>query len=995
MATSLNENQKTAVEHTSGPLLIVAGAGTGKTFTLVEKIKYLIKENLAKADEILCLTFTEKAAYEMEERVDQAMPYGYVQMNINTFHSFADEILKNEIAHIGMNPSYKLMTQAESVVFLRRHLFQFNLQYFRPLGNPYKFIESLLQHFSRLRDEDISPEEYLEWVKSEDTRAKRMAWVLPRGEAAAEHAVSSELIDDKEKSLELAHAYETYQKLKVEEGMFDFADLIGYLLELFRKRPHILQQYKNIYEHVLVDEFQDTNIAQYQLIKLLCPASENPNLTVVGDDSQAIYKFRGASISNILAFMKDYPQAAQITLNDNYRSNQTILDYSHHLIQHNNPDTLEAQLGISKKLKSHASNDKNAIHFNFTERVEQEAEVVAKEILELRKKNRYELRDFAILVRANAHADPFLHALARQGIPYQFLGPGMLFKQPEVKDLIAYLKVMANVEDSVSLYRVLTMEMFGLDGQDINLLLSFAKKCTLSLYQALEVYLSFSQPEWARAEFKQYEEYLPLLKEETKLKLIELLTMMKRHLDLVKNENTAGHILFYFLEDTGYLKRIAKIESEKDEKIALNITKFFNRLKRFENEHEEASVFAVVEYIDLSMEMGESPVAGEDDVALANAVNILTIHGSKGLEFPVVFLPNLIRGRFPTYARKEPIPIPQDLIKETLPEGDYHLQEERRLFYVGLTRAKEKVYLSASQFYGEGRRARKISPFVFETLGEEAVNNVKLLKQEESEQLSIFEFKKVEEPVIKQPLNLTTFSYSQLETFNTCPLQYKYQYVLKIPTSQSAAASFGDTIHRTLQKFYEEFIQDKTLTKKRLLEIYKQSWIPVGYTSQSYSKQMQQQGKDMLTTFYETYHQKELNVQDLEKLFKIKIADEIYLSGKIDRVDQKGEGIEIIDYKTGRKPDDKELQKSLQLAIYARAASDKALYNKPLEQITLTFYYLQTNEKFSIQRTSEDIEAVEGTIINTVNEIKKGEFPAQVGIWCDYCPFKMICEAWQ
>lgn len=974
LSAQLNENQQKAIDHIHGPLLIVAGAGTGKTFTLVEKIKYLIKNNLAKPEEILCLTFTEKSAFEMEERVDKAMPYGYFQMWISTFHSFADDILRKEISHIGLNPDYTLMTQAEAIVFLRKRLFLFNLHYFRPLGNPHKFIDSLLHHFSRLRDEDISPEQYIAWANEQLTRDD----------------VSQE---EKDKNIELAHAYETYQKIKIEEGFADFGDLIYYLLDVFRKRPNILNQYRKQFKYFLVDEFQDTNIAQYQLIKLLCPGDSNPNLTVVGDDSQAIYKFRGASISNILTFMKDYPTAEQVTLNDNYRSNQSVLDYSHTLIQHNNPDTLESQLGISKQLKSHKPNDKNAVTFFLTERVDHEADIIVKEIIKLQKKYKYELRDFAILVRANNHADPFLHALARNGIPYQFLGPGMLFKQPEVKDLIAYLKILANLEDSISFYRILTMQLFNLDTQDINLLLTFAKKISLPLYQATEIYLSFHNDEWYRSEHFIYKEHLPLLKEESRMRLIEIVTMIKKHLDLIQTD-TAGQILYDFFDQSGYLPYFTSVTTEKEEKRIKNITKFFDRLKNFENEHEDASVFAVVDYIEMSMEMGESPVAGDTDIALANAINILTIHSSKGLEFPVVFLPNLIRGRFPTYERKETIPVPAELIKEILPQGDYHVQEERRLFYVGLTRAQDKVYLTASQFYGDGKRARKISPFVIETLGEEAVNNIQLLKKEEEDQLSIFEFKKVAEVVTKEQLQIHNFSYSQLETFNTCPLQYKYQYVLRIPTSQNSSASFGDTIHKTLQRFYQEYIQDNSITLDRMFSIYESMWIPLGYSSQDHQKKMKQEGRAMLQRFFEHYHNEYLQINDLERLFKVKINDDVFLTGKIDRVDNQGDDIEIIDYKTGRKPDDKEIKKSLQLSIYALAANSNNLYDKPFEKINLTFYYLQTMEKVTMKRTQEELEAVKETIQDTANKIRMNEFPAKVGIQCDYCPFKMICEAW-
>lgn len=976
LLTELNPEQKKAVLHTSGPLLIIAGAGTGKTTVIVEKIKHVIAQKTAKPEQILALTFTEKAAVEMEERVDKAMPYGYFQMWISTFHSFADQILRNDISHIGLNSGYRLMTQAEAILFLRKNLFHFDLKYFRPFGNPNKFLSALLQHFSRLKDEDISPESYKTWAEKQFDNT----------------SITSE---EKEKSLELARAYKKFQELKIEQGYFDFSDLIYYALQLFRERPSILKKYQEMYRFVLVDEFQDTNIAQYLLMKLLCPSSVSPNLTVVGDDSQAIYKFRGASISNILTFMRDYPDAQQITLKHNYRSYQEILDYSHKLIQHNNPDTLEHQLSISKKLTAQRGMKQECTKLFIAEKIGDEAEYVANEIISLQKKNNYKFSDFALLVRANNHADPFINAFIRKGIPYRFFGPGMLLKQPEIKDLIAYLKTLYNLEDSVALYRVLSMDIFGLDQKDISLLLSYSKKLSLSLFNTIEIYLSFFYDELKRDEYALYKKYLPLLAASGKDKFFSVYSMLCRHLKLIKSA-TAGQILYYFLEDTGYLNKLITFTSEKEERIAININKFFTKLKNYELSHEDSSVFAIVDYLEMSMELGESPLIDETDLEGYNAVNILTVHAAKGLEFGVVFLPNLSRGRFPTYEKKEPLPIPQELIKELLPQGDYHLQEERRLFYVAVTRAKDRVYFTLSQMYGEGKRERKISPFVIETLGEDSIAKFQSFKKEEKSQMTIFDFKIPDVPLTRQKLSISSVSYSQIESFNLCPLQYKYQYILKVPTVPSAAASFGDSIHKTLQRFYQEFMNNKNITVDRLMEIYKELWIPIHFSSLEHQNHMKKEGEQMLRKYFETFHRRDTSVFAIEKLFKIRISHNVYITGKIDRVDAKfDKEIEIIDYKTGKKPDEKEIKKSLQLSIYALAATDPGLFHKKPDQVTLTFYYLQDMQKISMKRAQSEIESVKDTVEKTVDLMNNNRFEAKVGPWCDFCSFRLLCEAWQ
>jgi len=974
----LNSSQVQAIEWNKSPLLIVAGAGTGKTTTLVEKIKYLINQKLARPEEILCLTFTEKAAYEMEERVDRAMPYGFFQMWISTFHAFADDILRDELHHVGMNASYTLMSQAQSVLFLRNNLFNLKLKYFRPVSNPNKFITGLLQHFSRLQDEDISPEDYEAWV-AKQSRSKKS---LLKNE-------------EFEQIQELSFAYKTYQKIKIDHDVMDFGDLIFYLNNLFRKRPIVLAQYQQKFKYILVDEFQDTNIAQYEMIKLLCPPKKNPHLTVVGDDSQAIYKFRGASVSNILTFMDDYKKAKQLSLVNNYRSNQTVLDHAYKLIQNNNPDTLEAKLGISKELKSHTKNVKDAVTFNLFSHGDIEADWIVSKIVQLKKKHGYQFQDFAILVRANNHSDSVISALKREGLPFQFLGPGTLFKQPEVKDIIAYLHLLADLNDTVSMFRVLSMDIFQNDAEDLVLLMSFAKKISLSLYQAIDVYLSFEVDEWHQKNNAHYKEHLPLIKETTKKKLIPIVRMIKKHLGQIKND-TAGEILFSFLEDTQYLEKLSNPTSELEEKQTLNVTKFFRKLKEIENAQDDTSVFSINDFITMSMELGESPLAGESDISEVNAINILTVHSAKGLEFPIVFLPNLSKGRFPTNRRREQIPIPDDLVKEQMPEGDYHIQEERRLFYVGLTRAKDRAFLSSSEIYGSGLRKRKISPFVGETIGLEAVQNLSALVSEKKEQLSIFDFKKKGESVIIPPVEVRKISYSQLQTYEICPLQYRYQYILRIPTPPAAAASFGSTIHNVLQKFYKGYTQDSSGELTHLLDLLESSWIPVGYSSQAHQKRMKKEASEMLENYYHSFHTAEIKIIDLEKLFKIRIGSSEFLTGKIDRVDQKENGgIEVIDYKTGRRPDDKKLKKDLQLAIYATAASDPGLYNIPIEKIDLSFYYLQAREKITLNRTAEDLLEVQTRVKDVVQKIRSQKFDPHVGPWCDFCSFRMICEAWK
>jgi len=972
----LNKNQRQAVKYNQGPLLIIAGAGTGKTTVITEKIKHIILSKLAKAEEILALTFTEKAAYEMEERVDKALPYGYFQTWIATFHSFADQVLKDEGLAIGLPIDYKILSDAESILFFRRHLFEFNFKYYRPTGNPNKFIHALINHFSRLRDEDVDPQEYRQWVK-EISHLKKIDQI------------------EKDKYLELVNGYSQFQALKAKAGFLDFSDLIFYLVKLFRKRPNILKKYRKKFKFILVDEFQDTNLSQYRLIKLLAPPQAKPRLTVVGDDSQSIYKFRGASVSNILNFIKDYKKAKQITLIDNYRSNQEILDYSYRLIKNNDPDTLEARLGISKQLRSARGKGRSkSLKLIITTKVEDEAEEVVQQILRLKKEKKYQYSEIAILTRAHNHSQPFIRALGRRGVPYQFIGPGILFKQPEIKDLIAFLKVIADPNQSVALFRLLSMDIFKINGEDLVLLNSFAKKINRSLFETIIIYLSFYYPEFQKEKFDIYDPYRPLLFKETKEKLKKIFLLIKKYLRLV-NYETGGQILYYFLENSGLLKKISEYQTEREEKKALNISKFFSRIKEYESKTEDSSIFALRDWLELAMEIGDSPMATNDNLITVDAVNILTSHSAKGLEFPVVFIVNLVNGRFPTRKRKETIPLAESLVKEILPQGDFHLQEERRLFYVSMTRAQEKLYLTLSKYYGQGKRIQKISPFIKEMMPEKEILKRESLLLAKEKQPSFLSYQKISKEIkITKKLTLTTFSYSQINTYQICPRQYRYQYILKIPTETAAASSLGTVIHKTLNLFYKKYLREKRLPLHQLLAMYKENWLSIGYNSALHEEKMKEEGKIMLTNYYHTFHPPQLKIIDLERPFKIKINQNIYLKGQIDRVDfdEKNQSVEIIDYKTGKIPSAKDIKKNLQLAIYTLAIRNRQFYRQSFSQIKSTFYFLKANKKISQIINQKQIAKAKETLSRLIDKINQGDFAPNPGPWCDFCPFKIICN---
>lgn len=958
MEKKLTLQQKKAINFNEGPLLIIAGAGTGKTTVITERIKHLILEKKINPENILALTFTEKAAKEMQDRVDLIMPFGYSEMWIDTFHGFCEKILRENAINIGLDSSFKLLTETESILLVKKNFEKFNFNYFKPLGNPNKFISALLFHFSRLKDEDVSCAQYLKWVelKIKDN--------------------SDEIKEEFNKYLELANAYKIYEELKNEKGLMDFSDLIFNTLFLFRQRKAILNKYQEKFEYILVDEFQDTNYIQNEIAILL--SKKYNNINVVGDDDQAIYRWRGAAISNMIKFKDKFRSAEVIALTNNFRSTQKILDGAYKLIQNNNPDRLEIKEKIEKKLIADKKIKGEAIRIIISQNEYEEAEQVAREIKKNIETKKYNYKDVAVLVRANDHALPFIKIMEKHNIPCQFLGPKKLFHQEEIKDLIAFLKIIADPNDNASFFRVLNLANFNIENFSLSVFLNFAKRKNLNFF---ETFLHLDE--------------MPL-KSDQKEKFNKIYEIFKKNLEKLKTEKS-GQVLYFFIKETGILENYLKNNDQDLQIKAQNTALFFEKIKKFEIKNENANILDLLEWIDLLMQSGEDPNL-DNYQEEENKVNVLTIHSSKGLEFKIVFLINLVTNRFPSTERKEQIPIPEDLIKEILPSGNYHLQEERRLFYVGMTRAKEILYFTLSKFYNEGKRERKISPFVTEALDEKEIKSLIEKNSKDKNQISLLNFKPVEkkQDFSFKKLQISYISYSQIQTFDFCNLHYKLKYIFNIPTQVTQSQSFGTSLHSTLKEFYLENENNKQLKKINIESIYKKNWIEDGYFNKKEKEKYFIYGLKIINDYLENNFNPKIKSQ-VEVPFKFFIKN-LCIGGIIDRIDflNKNE-IEIIDYKTGQNiPDEKKLIKNLQLKIYALAINLSKIKNlSPIinpNTIKLSLYYLEKNKKLSIFKTKEELELAKNEILEKAKEIENSDFKCTGGMFCKDCEYKMICK---
>jgi DNA helicase II / ATP-dependent DNA helicase PcrA len=985
----LNKEQNEAVLHDEGPLLIVAGAGTGKTTVLTNRVAWLIEQGLAEPDEILCLTFTDKAAGEMEERIDALLPYGYVDLWVMTFHAFSERILRHHGIDIGLSSDSKLLDSTSQWMLVHEHIDQFHLDHYKPAGAPTKFISAMLTHFSRAKDEGIGPKEYLAYVNglSDDTAS----------EACQDFADSIKYNPDKQDNLqelwdqerlrrvEIANAYKTYQQLLADKSAFDFGDLILFVRNLFRDRPQILEKYANKFKYILVDEFQDTNWAQYDLVKML--AKNHQNITVVGDDDQSIYKFRGASLSNILGYHSDFPNAKQVVLTQNYRSTQNILDLSYQFIQNNNPHRLEYSLGqekqdgaeeiqdtsseireISKELTA-ARKEKGVIEHLHYETLQEEAAGVVNQIIDLRKDNenlRWE--DFVILVRANASAEPFLQALTLAEVPYQFMASQGLFSQPVIMDVISYLKLLDDYAESTALYRILILPTVDLENEDLMKLLSYAKKEAVSLREAMKLAATIG------------------LTEKSVALCEDILEKVAKHSKQARTVRVS-EVAMEFMDGFGLKQYYETLDEMQQADIYELLNHFWKFMQRFESENTNPTVKTFLAYIQLALVAGDTGNLPQDNQEGPDTVKIMTIHASKGLEFEHVFVANMVDRRFPTNERKDPIELPKELVQEATPGTNPHLEEERRLCYVALTRARTGLYLTSARDYG-GARAKKPSRFLAE-MGYEPVepkSGQKSLTFGESFVKS-FEAQKARKMDYKKYLP-SRYSYSQLKTFQTCPWQYRYAHIIRIPVRGSYQASFGVSLHNALERFHRLMKEQDGVapSKEFLLELYEEEWIPQWYSSPEHKNEMKEKGQQFLSDYYKKHKNNWPDVVEVEQSFFLKVGGHT-IKGKIDRIDKLPDGkLRLVDYKSSKKK--KTIDKD-QLLIY-QLAVQKVLEKDVGE---LVYYYLDGQDEMSFLGTDKQMEKMELKLVSTIEEIQTSDFaPTPSSIHCKYCDYNDICQ---
>ncbi|MBI2885396.1 MAG: ATP-dependent helicase [Candidatus Omnitrophica bacterium] len=955
LLADLTPTQREAVTHSDGPLLIIAGAGTGKTTVITRRIAWLIATGRAQPNEILALTFTDKAAAEMEERLDVLLPYGTVAVEVSTFHAFGDRLLREHAVETGLGPGARVLSKPEQTAFLRAHLFELPLDLFRPANDPARYAEAITTLIARAKDEAVSPEEFLEVIDALPEPADESGRRL-----AAQHR-------------ELARCYAVYQALLREDQAMDFGDQMLLAVLLLERHPHLREQRQRQLRYVLVDEFQDTNFAQFRLLQLLAPP--NAQVTVVADDDQSIYKWRGAAISNVLKFLEYYQRVRRVVLTENFRSTQAILDSAYRLIRRNDPDRLEVTEQINKRLlaaRPGAAGPEPTLAVFDTG--SSEADWVARQIDARLRAGSHRPGDFAILVRTNREADLFLRALNVCGIPWQFSGIAGLFGKDSAKLLRSCLHVMADPEHSLSWYHVLSSELYNAPMADLIACMAQANRSHASLRAVLE-------------QAVQRQEGDPGISPEGEATLTRFFADVARLMERSRTLSP-GQLLYQWLTDTGWLKRLAALERAQDVEELQTIAQFFDQLHRMEQivGNRLPELMQSLELFHALAESGEGT-----DPSAGDRVNVLTIHKAKGLEFPVVFMVGLVQGRFPTPQRRDPIELPDALIKDVLPGGNYHLQEERRLFYVGMTRAKDELYLTAAFHYG-GRSTRKLSPFILEALPAEPPAVISPSPVERIARASpppAADPSSSPLPPVSEPLRLDAHG---LDDYLTCPLKFRYSHLLRIPIIRHHLVIYGSALHKAVEHFFTAQLRGQALTERDLLAAFEGAWSSQGFLSRSHETQRLEQGRSTLQRFFAEQQAAPEHPALIEEPFRF-MLDDLLIVGRLDRVDRTPEGAVIIDYKSSDVDEqaqaDRRARESLQLAVYALAW--QTLHGALPIRVELRF--LETGLTGTAVPSEEGMERTRQQLRTAAAGIRAGQFPAAPQEFtCRWCAYQAICS---
>ena len=889
-------DQRQAIEHVHGPMLVVAGAGTGKTTVLVRRIVNLIRNGHARPDEILAVTYSENAAEELRTRVAAELGRD-VALRASTFHAYAFGLLKNA------ERSFEVVDNFDLFVYLRRRLHELPLKLFIKAATPGKFLNDLGTFFARCEDELVDVDQYERYVAQ--VVAGKISPPRTAKSKDAEELPMSELIA---RCQEIAAVFRRVTGMLTENNLGTFGQMITGAVRLLETDPAALARARKNARFILIDEFQDSNVAQIRLAKLL--GGEEQNVFAVGDPDQAIYRFRGATAGAFEHFQRHFAGVKHVTLSENRRSLSPILRCAFQVIDRNpavalakDAQTKRQPLTSAREAEAKAAGKKLTIApveivtaaetCNLAEAAEIVAQIHAIRARCAGHEVAGQLRpcrwsDFAVLYRQHTHREELVQECMARQIPVSVKGVNFL-DIPEVRDAFAGLRVLQNSSDGISLVRLAALERFDIDGGELQAALNDAKENKDILPALLKI---CGGPELLKA--------AESAREAAHKKDMDALACLRLVVDA------------FGIPTSPPIKALIDFVERWKKKPITKTT----QLTEF------------LEYLDFYLEAGGSICLDHIDAGAEDAVEFMSAHGAKGLEYPHVFIIRATTGSFPTHFKEPLFEFPQELRDPlTAAEGDpkeLHNEEERRLFYVAMTRARDTLALYAKQ--GRGKKDPTPPGYLRELLQEKSIQDV--IQARSAEFRADIDAATAPTSTLgawfalppRVPEQKLTLSATRLETYNTCPLKFKIQSEWNIPDEPVPAMQFGNAVHTALKGYYDAVRAERPITRDALLAVFLEQLSISRFEDPLQLELYRKQGLQQLGDFFDLRAAEPVpQVLATEKFFQFDVAG-VRVIGRMDRVDRNGDALIVTDYKTGSPRSEEDAEKSLQLSIYAAAA---------------------------------------------------------------------------
>jgi len=953
-----DEHQRQAIEHVRGPMLVVAGAGTGKTTVLIRRIARLVREEGVRPEEILAVTYTDNAAKEMSERVRAELRGTDVsKLKTKTFHAYCNELL------IGHRKHFRLLEDADLWIYLRRRIRELDLKYFIRAANVSQFLYDLLDFMRRCQDELVTPEKYAEYIRRVGcgelpiprvSKSKDMAGLNP-DEAHG-------------RCLEIVRVFTIVDRMLREHNLGTFGQMITRAHELLRTDGEVLRQARAEARFILVDEFQDANFAQLKILQNL--AGEERNIFAVGDPDQAIYRFRGASSAAFALFQHHFQNAKLVVLDKNRRSTTPILRSAFAIISKNpevfsaNKDALTYKRSplVSARDEEDARNGgppKNApVDLVFTDKDIESADIVSL-IVEKKKQLKASWKDFAVLYRQHLHNEDIAKELAEKRIPFSIENMDAS-DTPEVRDLFACAGGVVSPRDSSSLFRVAALPQFSVNPMDLRAGVRALPRDDAGpgVAAVLETIAGGRE-------------------------VLDSIAGAKAEINAAgANARAALEIIIQRFKLDGAsrpLQAVLDFSSRWEEKPITETRKLAELLEYLE---------------DFREARGTIPLPSGEQ----NAVTLLTAHAAKGLEFNHVFVVRVRSNSFPASFKEPLFEFPQGLRDaDSAGQGDdktIHDYEERRLFYVAMTRARDSLALYGKK--GTGKTDPTPPGYLRDLANDKTLPAWVRQRPARGFQTDIFAGasatygSRTTEWVQMPPAsNLgARLSASAVAAYKRCPLQFKLEREWRLPTEPPAPMQYGASMHRVLKAYYDSVRFDRPMDEATLIELFRADLAAAGVQDAYQCELYEKQGIEQLRDFLSSRAAKDVpKVLHTEEGFEIRIG-ETMVAGRMDRVDDLGNGcVAITDYKTGKPQTQEDADDSLQLSIYALAAREKWGYRAE----RLALYNLAENSLVITHRSDQDLKDASLLVEKVAELIARGDFEPTPGFHCSFCPYRSLC----